>query len=357
MMGMAALALASCTNEEVVNIPSSKVIGFDAFVGINTKADNPGADATETDLAALQQSGAGFYVYGGYQTVPNVFAGTQVTYEGGTWGYKPVSYWVENEVYKFNAYAPDMGVTPTFAWGSSTDANDAVLTFTGVKVDGTSANQKDFVIGKSAVQKPTSADTPGQVGITMKHALAMVKVTLKNGFRTGVRLQIENFAINGIKTTGTFTQFASVVDKAGSWTLSGDAESQSTFTHAGFTLTTNSDTYSNEFIVIPQAVVADAITVTFDGILTDADGKPVEVPNGVTDGKPDDGADGADVVKNKKSFTIKIPAISEGWEINSRYNYTSTITGSTFELKEIVFGDPTIDPWGDYSDITVDPEK
>lgn len=332
MMGAALLALASCTNEETVNIPSTRGITFGSpYVGITTKA----ATATVTNLAALQAEGAGFYAFGGYQSVPEVFKNTHVTYAGGTWGYNPTSYWVIDENYKFLAYAPDMGVTPTYNWGTSTDANDATLTFTDVIVDGTANNQKDFVIGKSDVITGAAQGNPN-VSITMKHALAMVKVTLTNGFRTGAKLQISNFAINGIKTTGTFTQHETVVDQAGQWVAS-NAESQSTFTDAGFTLDTNGQTYANEFIVIPQGT--ENVTVTFTGTLTDASGQPVEVPEGTGEGK------------NVKDFTIKIANTT--WSINNRYNYTATIDGNTFDMNEIIFGNPTIETWGNYTDTPV----
>lgn len=359
-MGMLAMAVASCTNEEVVDIPSSKGISFNnPYVGTSVRAVIPGADAGETTTEKLQEENAGFYVYGGYKDVDDVFKGTHVTYSGGVWGYTPVRYWVDDQVYKFNAYAPDMGVTPTFSWGSDEDANDAVLTFTGITVKGNATYQKDFVIGKSNVQKPTADNIPGNVAITMKHALSMIKVSLTDGFADGVKLKIANFAINGIKTQGNFVQKENVVEGstgvAGDWTVIGEAEAvgSSSFNHIGYTLNKNNDVYANEYIVIPQAVAADAITVTFDGMLYDVDGHPIEVPGGVVDGIADDGAQGGDIVTNKKSFTIKIPTIEAGWEMNKRYNYTATINGTTFGMKEIIFDDPTIENWGDYSNTPV----
>lgn len=47
MLGVAALALASCTNEEVLNVSDSRAIGFDAFVGKTTKADITDANIRE----------------------------------------------------------------------------------------------------------------------------------------------------------------------------------------------------------------------------------------------------------------------------------------------------------------------
>ena len=352
-MGMFAMAVASCTNEEVVDIPSSKGISFNnPYVGTSVRA----VEAIETNLGMLQKADSGFYAYGGYETVTDVFKNTHVTYKGGSWEYSPVNYWVVGENYKFITYAPNMTVEPVFAYGKGTTSNNATLTFTGVKVDGTT--QRDFVIGKSAVIPAKASDNP-RVSITMKHALAMVKVTLTDKFRSGVKCKISNFAINGLKTTGTFTSNTDPAGNAGSWTVTGAAESTSTFKdNVGVELTKNGDTYVNEFIVLPQDVAQDAVTVKFTGALYDAEGKPIAVPglDAETDGLDDTtgapvGEDGTDVIKNQKQFTIKISAIE--WAVNSRYHYTANIDGNTFGMNEIIFGNPEIEDWGSYTDETV----
>lgn len=363
-MGMLAMAVASCTNEEVVDIPSSKGISFNnPYVGTSVRANHPGVSATQTVLESIKgkdnqgtwQAGSGFYVYGGYNNTP-VFTKTHVTYNNtaSAWEYSPLSYWVNGEVYKFIGYAPDMVVTPTYAWGKSDDSNDATLNFTGITING--SNQKDFVIGNTDVVKPTDKSTPGAQSITLKHALSMIKVTLKNDFRNDVNLIIKNFAINGIKTQGNFS-FGTSSPKAGDWTITSEAESQSSFTHAGMTLTARLDTYSNEFIVLPQLVEENTMTVTFTASLKDKNGQPIAIgaADAKTDGEPDDGADGEDIVKNAKDFTMKIPKLESGWAINNRYNYTATLNGASFGLKEITFGDPQVESWGNYgSDIDID---
>lgn len=355
-MGLLAMAVASCTNEEVVDMPASKGISFNnPYVGTSVRA----VDAIETNLGMLQKADSGFYAYGGYETVTDVFNKTHVTYNSGAWEYSPVNYWVVGEKYKFITYAPDMSVTPTFNYGEGTASNNATLVFIGVTVNGTKANQKDFVIGKSDVITAKETGNP-KIGITMKHALAMVKVTLTDKFRSGVDCKITNFAINGLKTTGTFTSNANVdpSENAGSWTVTGAAEETSTFTDNGVELKANGQTYVNEFIVLPQKVTADAVTVTFTGALYDADGKPIAVPgeDAETDGLDDTtgapvGEDGTDAVKNQKQLTIKIPAIT--WAVNSRYHYTADIDGNTFDMNEIIFGDIEVGEWGNYSDTPV----
>lgn len=343
-MGILAMAVASCTNEEVVDIPSSKGISFNnPYVGTSVRA----VDAIETNLGMLQKADSGFYVYGGYETVTDVFKNTRVHYSQGKWIYEPLSYWVSGETYKFAAYTPDVNVDPSF------DYTNGNLTFTNLIVDGTPTNQVDLVVGKSnpiTAEDDMSGDDK-KVKFTLRHALSMIKVTLTDGFRPGVKCDITNFAINNIKTKATFTQDA-VITKIGTWSAWGEAETTSSFKDNGVLLGANNVTeYVNEFIVIPQSLASDgSITVTFDGALFDENDKPIEVKDGVVDGKPDV-AEGADIVKNKKSFTIQIP--QGEWAVNSRYHYKATIDGNTFGLNQIIFDEPTIEDWGAYTDTPV----
>lgn len=323
MMGMAALAFASCTNEDVVNIPENKAIGFDAFVGNTTKAVTP------LDLAGLKAENAGFYVFGGYETVTDVFNNTNVKWNGSAWAYSPLNYWKVGEKYKFAAYAPDINVDPTFNYTSG------ALTFTGVQSD--MQNQKDFIVAQ--IQEPITglAENNQPISFTFRHALSMIKIKLTNGFREGVKVNINNdFKIEGINTKGNFvTTFGS----AGTWS---NVNTPATFTDGGKQLSHNAEVYEPEFIVIPQTVAADAVTVSFSVTLTDEKDQPVAVNGGTGDGQ------------NVKAFTIKVPA--GAWANQNRYSYSLTIDGALFGLETISFGDPTVEGWGDYSDTPVKPE-
>lgn len=322
VMGMAALALASCTNEEVVNIPSSKAIGFDAFVGNTTKAVTP------LDLDGLK-SGEGFYVFGGYETVTDVFKNTNVKWNSSAWAYSPLNYWKVDEEYKFAAYAPAINVVPTF------DYETGALTFTGVQSD--MQNQKDFIVAQIKDPITGLAENNQPISFNFRHALSMIKIKLTNGFREGVKVNINNdFKIEGINTKGNFvTTFGS----AGTWS---EVNTPAAFTDGGKLLSHNAEVYEPEFIVIPQPVDADAVTVSFSVTLTDENDQPVPV----------DGGTGAGL--NVKTFTIKIPAGT--WANQNRYSYSLTIDGALFGLETITFGDPTVDAWGGYSDTPVQPE-
>ena len=329
MMGMAALVLASCTNEEVVNIPTSKAIGFDAFVGNTTKAVIP------LDLAGLKGADGGFYVFGGYATVTDVFNNTKVTWKGnpdgtsGSWAYSPLNYWKVDEMYKFAAYAPAINVVPTFNYESG------ALTFTGVQSD--MNNQKDFIVAQIKDPIKGLAEGNSDISFTFRHALSMIKIKLTNGFRAGVKVNVnDDFTVNGINTKGNFvTTFGS----AGTWS---EVNTPAAFTDEGELLSQNGQVYEPEFIVIPQTVAADAVTVSFSVTLTDENDQPVPVEGGEGDGQ------------NVKAFTIKVPA--GAWANQNRYSYSLTIDGTLFGLETITFGDPTVEGWGGYGDTPVQPE-
>lgn len=338
MLGLAAAAMTSCTQNEVLEVAENRAIGFeDVFVGKATRAAAP----TENTVTELQKAGNGFYVYGGYETVTNVFANTHVTYNSSNtpkWGYSPTRYWVANQKYKFVAYAPDMEVTPTFAYGEGTGSNNAQLTFENVVVTGTS--QKDFIVAKSGVITPNDNSYNTAVKFNFFHALSMIKVTLRNGFADGVKVAISNFEITGINTKGNFTTASTEFSagNCGTWSDQGTIESTSTFKDgAGATLTelwttgqdgTTSKAYSNEFIVIPQTI--GTVEVKFNVMVADAADNPI--------------------VSNK-SLVVSIPntGTTTKWAINNRYHYTLTIDGESVGLKPIVFDEPVVEQWGTYN--------
>ena len=342
MLGLAAAAMTGCTQNEVLEVAENRAIGFeDVFVGKATR----GVTAPIVDEASdLHGDGKGFYVYGGYEGVTNVFANTHVTYNSGStpkWEYSPIRYWVAGQKYKFVAYAPVMNVTPTFLYGrtGSPTTNDATLTFTDVVIDGTADNQKDFIVAKSEVITPDDNYTT-KVKFTFYHALSMIKVTLRNGFANGVKVAISNFRIEGIKTQGKFVTEATNTFSAGScgtWSDQTSAETTSTFTDTGATLTelwttaspddTDTDkAYSNEFIVIPQTI--GTVQVKFNVTVKDA-------------------AD--NLIVDNKLFDVAVPTGSNSaWAINNRYHYTLTIDGKSVGLTPIEFDDPDVQPWGTY---------
>lgn len=315
VLGVAVAALASCTQNEVVDIAESNVIKFDnAFVGNATKATAP-----EVKTDNIKE----MYVYAEHATdqdgtsAADVFTNTKVYDDGtGTWVYDNLVEWdnTTNTYYKFAAYAGTNltdGTQVSFDWTNG-------LSFTGITIDG--ANQYDLVANGTPVVS-SDPDNRGLVQFTFSHLLSMVKFTLKNGFDASTPIAISEFKFYGVKKTGDCSYNTSA------WVWSNwetDVEEASTnFVGTGGDATTTI-ALENSWVVIPQTIADKTPVVQFKATV-----------------------DGTD-----KTFTAKIPAIT--WEPGNRYNYIFTITAEDMDLqnKYITFGAPEVDEWGTYQDVT-----
>lgn len=293
MMGMVVLALASCTNEEVVNIPASKAIGFSSFVGNPTKA------TTEMDGSQLQTTG--FYVWGGRDGLQN-FTAQQVTYAGSKWGYEPLRYWEANETYRFAAFAPDINsATATFNY------DDGHVDLTGYVAD--INNPEDLVYAKSNDITTTSETGNSPVDLSFNHVLSWVKINFVNGFADGTKLTITNVDITGVLGTAVFTNGAF-----------GTPETEQDFTPVSFSQTAeNGHTETVDFTAIPQNITS--FVISFNVTVETADG------NKVAENEP------------------KTATLSVNWVANNIYSYTATIDGTTIGMQAIEFN-PSVEGWG-----------
>ena len=90
VLGVAVAALASCTNEEVVDMPQSRAIQFGTFVNHSTRSS-----VTETTEQNLQK----FFVFGNYDdSWTSVYTNVQVDggtvgAEGTVWNPTQTAYW------------------------------------------------------------------------------------------------------------------------------------------------------------------------------------------------------------------------------------------------------------------------
>lgn len=293
MLGVAALALASCTNEEVLNVSDSRAIGFDAFVGKTTKADITDANIRE------------FYVYGGYDNnLTNVFNNVKVYTEdeGATWKYDNTQYWTAGKTYKFQGYAPEITT-------GTASAGENGVNFTDFVADGNTDLIASAVETKT-IDGTVSNGTPVQ--LTFRHVLSKIKfkftTTLDN-----VNITISELKVNALPNKGTYTNNGIT----GTWAVSESGDYSLTSTGA---LTNIADLTSGEAIVLPQT--PSNISVTFTVTATGG-------------------------LSLTKEHTVTLPKtqLQEG----NVYVYTAAITHENIdpdgELKPIEFGDPTVSPW------------
>ncbi len=242
VLGVVVAALASCTQNEVLEVAEGRAIGFDAFVNNQTKA------VTEVETATI---GTDFYVFGNYGT-SDTWTGQSFNNEIST----AVYYWKTGQTYRFGAYK-DGGAknddvtfnantkTLTFPNYTPNDANDLIAAVTG-DVTGTAA-----------------------VGLNFKHLLSQVKLTFKTDAAAVYNMTITNVQINGALSQSTATYTDGVV----AWNPSAAAGTGTTNNGYSYTELSNDGKISSGVIseqsklVIPQSGT-DALTVTFTAKIT-----------------------------------------------------------------------------------------
>lgn len=289
MLGVAAMALASCTNEEVLNVAENRAIGFDAFVGKPTKA-------VMTDEAFRE-----FSVFGGYEgSLDNVFDNQKVSSTDGTnWTYSPTKYWTEGKTYTFQAYSPSA------AAGSATENG---VNFSGFVADG----ETDLLVSNVATMKGSDADP---ISLTFRHILSLIDFQFSTDIN-GANITISDLTVNALPNTGTYTN----TGNTGTWAVSENGNYEMTV--ADDVIIGNPKT-STSVMVLPQTPSDKTIKVTFT---VDATGS-------------------IEIADAKHTVYLPTTALTEG----NHYTYTAIITASNIDpgnpLEEIEFGDPTVQPW------------
>ena len=318
MCGIAALAFASCTQNEVLNVNENRAINFDGFVGKPTKAAVNSVD----NLTAFQ-------VFGGYGTdgaldYDNVYDNVAVTRSGGaspyTWTPAETKYWQQGYKYTFNAYAPALGSSNGTA---SVDANGVTIT------DFVASNgETDLLIAETKTVDATNTIPSDAVQFTFNHVLSMIRFTFYTTLKD-VNITISDLKVNQVPNKATYTAAAS---NNGNWgTMDNKSKVDYSLTVSGSITSDNSTgkKSSSEKIVIPQSFNA-GLTVTFKLSATGA------------------------LTLNNVEHTVTLP--TNAWVKGKRYNYNAEITNENINpgnpLQPITFSDPTVTSWDDNNNWT-----
>lgn len=200
MIGLAATAmLASCSNDETVEMAQQKAIGFsNAFVNNGTRSIVDPSFATET----LED----FAVYG-FTQAGQIFKGDKV-YKGGSastgWSYDVLQYWVPGNTYTFGAIAPHSVATNVSDVALPENAKKVEMT---VAFTNTDADQVDLLHAEPAQIAGTEVTetykTP--VSMTFRHQLSKVKFSFENAVGEGYNVKVSNIKIMDAYTNGTLT--------------------------------------------------------------------------------------------------------------------------------------------------------
>lgn len=197
LIGLTAAAmLASCSNDETVEMAQQKAIGFsNAFVNNGTRSVH---DPSFTTLTLKD-----FAVYGFTQN-GQIFNGEKVSGTTSTgWSYDNVQYWVPGNTYTFGAIAPHRAA----------NVSDVKLPEGATKVEmkvaftNTDADQVDLLHAEPTQIAGTDVTptytTP--VSMTFNHQLSKVKFSFENVVGAGYNVIVKDVKIKDAYANGTLT--------------------------------------------------------------------------------------------------------------------------------------------------------
>lgn len=195
LIGLTAAAmLASCSNDETVEMAQQKAISFsNAFVNNGTRSI--------VDPSFNKDNLTDFAVYG-FTQKGQIFNGEKVSKGGAAWSYDNVQYWVPGNTYTFGAIAPH----------SAANVSDVKLPEGATKVEmkvaftNTDADQVDL-LHAAPTQIAGTAVTPTYtepVSMTFNHQLSKVKFSFENAVGAGHYVKVKDVKITNAYKTGTW---------------------------------------------------------------------------------------------------------------------------------------------------------
>lgn len=218
--GVAALALASCTQSEVLDVTESRAISFNAFVNNNTRA---------TINEVTKDNIADFWVFGGYEKETSTWVDfyTNVQVEGSSagtgadnsWTPKELAYWQVGKKHNFGAYANGIANLTTTT-GVSYSAAENKLTFTNYNATGTN----DLVAATAKDKIWAGSGTPDKVAFTFKHMLSKIIFTFKTQASKDYIMKVTNLKIDGVAAPASgaiVTATGTLTDDAIAWEATG----------------------------------------------------------------------------------------------------------------------------------------
>ena len=312
VLGVAAAAMTSCTNDEVVEVNPANVIKFESFVNKGTRA------VTDTDRDISK-----FYVFGAHASTLD-FNNKLVSKSGTTWNYEGYVYWTVAD-YKFGAYAQNNATAEISITTSQTDPyvsfnqSTGALTFTNYTVN----DANDLVA--ALVEMPVTAidSDPGTVDFDFQHLLSKIQFTLVNG-ETDHTMYISELEIAQYPQKGTCTYSSTGVE----WTNITDGTEKSLSSNLNAVGIAYNASYQDNFLVIPTAAptgetttISDAYTVTFKVTFMNSS---------------------SEIVSEEVIEPIQLNLDVLQWKPGYVYNYTATLG---LNQRRIEFGAPDVAEW------------
>ena len=213
---LALVSMASCSNEEVLEVAQKEAIGFEnAFINNSTRSVN---DPSKTKDAFYEA----FNVYA-FVNDATLLDNASVSNTSGTWSYGEPQYWINGATYNFTAYAPksnDLVVTAN----TTTTKDELALTFTNNEgtVDVLYAKPSTMTGKQSGNGNMTPAN--GTVGFDFNHILSKVKFSFANEYNVdAASIKVYDITITNSPMVGNVVLNATTtwtaVDNSGNATL------------------------------------------------------------------------------------------------------------------------------------------
>lgn len=280
LIGLTAAAmLASCSNDETVEMAQQKAIGFsNAFVNNGTRSV---VDPSFTTLTLKD-----FAVYGFTQS-GQIFNGEKVSGTTSTgWSYDNVQYWVPGNTYTFGAIAP---------YSVAGNVSNVKLPTGAAKVGmevaftNTDADQVDLLHAAPAQITGVTPTYTTPVSMTFNHQLSKVKFSFQNSVGVGYNVKVSNVKITDAFKEGTLTVAATGNTWGGQTNKNlelnfGNVVADASTTEASFIANDATLESYNEKLMIPMDATA-TYTVTFTaelykgGVLLGIYNHTVEIKN------------------------------------------------------------------------------
>ncbi len=202
----AVVALAACSQEDVIVADKGAAIGFDTFVGKATRVDDK--TLTTDNLADFAVYGAVTNTVNGTPATALIFNNVEVAkygagmeeddYAGQTntdWKYEGTQYWIAGATYDFAAVAPfSCGQENAF---NATTKTTTINNFTNDAVT-------DLLYAQTTATGAASGNK--YVKFDFRHVLSKVKFSFKNEyFSTGTTIRVREIVLKNAHKTATAT--------------------------------------------------------------------------------------------------------------------------------------------------------
>ena len=181
----AALAMASCSNDELVEVAKNDTINFRTVVGLNTK----GAETTTANFNTKELWVTTFLPG---SNAAKLFNEKQYKLVDGSWtGHQ---YWGDNASLTFYLTSPGLK-----DWAAADALTATSKDIEGVMVKDKINDQIDYVYAETTIAKPTST-TPSTV--TLKHAMSQIQIKAKNS--GSYKYEVKGIRISNVNSKGNF---------------------------------------------------------------------------------------------------------------------------------------------------------